>query len=453
MNDHGMDRGPLGILACAGSLPVEIAETARSGGRPVHIVGIEGFAEPEIAAYPHKVVSIGQVGGMLSSLRRAGCRQLVIAGALRRPNLLKVRVDHGFFRAIGTALSLTRGGDDSVLRRVVRFFEREGFEVVGVGDVAPHLLAGAGAFGHVTLTAAHMRAIARATALLRALGDFDIGQGAVATEDRIIAVEGVRGTDAMLEQIRKWQVEEGTRGAAGDAPGDGDFDGAVLVKMPKPGQEMRVDLPAIGPRTVERAHACGLAGIVVASGRALVLEREQMIERADAQGLFIAGIEDLAQSEGAQATTSAALDPLLFHPLGWHRAKAGERNDIAIGTKVISVLAAHGAGRAVVVVGEHVQGIDASLGVCRLLGSLGRSSHWGLRVFKRRIGVLVVSAIEDIGRDGAEIEATLDAVAGAGLAGVAVVAGDMGAPLAALLKEHAGRRGLFALVAETGRRV
>jgi DUF1009 family protein len=131
-----MDRDPLGILACAGSLPIEIAEAATNAGRSVHLVGIAGFAEPGIAAYSHTIVSLGQVGRMLSSLRGAGCRELVIAGALRRPNLLKVRVDHGFFRAIGTVLRLTRGGDDSVLRRIVRFFESEGFVVVGVDHSA-----------------------------------------------------------------------------------------------------------------------------------------------------------------------------------------------------------------------------------------------------------------------------------------------------------------------------
>ncbi len=265
---------------------------------------------------------------------------MVIAGALRRPNLLKVRVDYGFFRAIRTVLRLTRGGDDSVLRRVVRFFEGEGFEVVGVDQVAPHLLARAGAFGAVAPSPAHTRAIARASGLLRALGAFDIGQGAVATEDRIIAVEGVRGTDAMLDGIRKEQTEVPACGAANGS----DLAGAVLVKLPKPGQEMRVDLPAIGPRTVERAHACGLAGIVVAAGRALVLERSEMIAMADARGLFVGGIDDVAAP--AAGTSSSAADPLLFQPLGWHRAKAPERQDIAIGAQALAVIAAHNAGRA-----------------------------------------------------------------------------------------------------------
>lgn len=436
-----MDRGPLGILACAGSLPVEIAETARSNGRGVHLVGIEGFAEPGIAAYSHQIVNIGQVGGILSSFRRAGCRQLVIAGALRRPNLLKVRVDHGFFRAIRTVLRLTRGGDDSVLRRVVRFFEGEGFEVIGVDQVAPHLLAVAGPLGRFTPDASSARAIERASALLRALGPFDMGQGAVATEDRIVAVEGVRGTDPMLEQIRDAMAQDdGIRTA-----------GAVLVKMPKPGQELRVDLPAIGPRTVERAQACGLAGIVVAAGRALVLDRSRMIAMADEHGLFVVGIDDQRSATLADQAHAAGAAPT-FSPLGRTRAGASERRDAVLGARALAVVAAHGAGRSVVVSGEHVQGIDAGLGVGRLLRGLGRTSHWGLRVFKRRIGVLVVAAPEDLGTDAAAIDASLGLVGEAGLAGIAIVGRIEATEAAVLLREYADRHRLFVLAADTGKR-
>lgn len=436
-----MEQGSLGILACAGSLPVEIAEAALSEGRPVHIVGIEGFAEPGIAAYSHAVVNIGQVGGMLSSLRRAGCRQLVIAGALRRPNLLKVRVDHGFFRAISTALSLTRGGDDSVLRRVVRFFEKEGFEVVGVDQVAPHLLAPSGMLGRIAPSPASTRAVARAAALLRSLGAFDVGQGAVATEARIIAVEGVRGTDEMLAQIQAAQAD-GSGGAALTA------EGAVLVKMPKPGQEMRVDLPAIGPRTVERAHACGLAGIVVAAGKALVLDRPRMIELADSLGLFVLGIDSAHEADGsAPIVASRATDH--FRALSRTRAAASERQDAALGIRALAVLAAHDAGRAVVVVGEHVQGVDGALGIRRMLSGR-RTSHWGLRAFKRRIGVLVISRIDDAGADAVSVDAVLALVARAGLAGIAIAEPvDPQAPAARLLTSAADRLRLFVMAPDT----
>lgn len=432
-----MDQAPLGILACAGSLPTEIAEAARNAGRSVHIVGIEGFAEPEIAAYSHKIVNIGQVGGMLASLKQAGCRELVIAGALRRPNLLKIRVDHGFFRAIRTALSLTRGGDDSVLRRVVRFFESEGFEVIGVDSIAPHLLAPVGPLGRIAPNEASIRAMSRAAALLRALGAFDVGQGAVATDERIIAVEGVRGTDEMLEQIQSAGLGDGSGRALPTT-------GAVLVKMPKPGQELRVDLPAIGPRTIERAHACGLAGIVIAAGRALIIERARTIALADELGLFVAGID----SADGVAAAVAAVSPV-FRQIGSKRAGTSERRDALLGAQALAVLAAHDAGHAVVVLGEHVQRVDGALGIHRMLGGR-RPSHWGLRTFKRRMGVLVVSALEDIGADAESIDAVLALAARAALAGIVIAERvDAEQPLARLLAEAANRHRLFVLVPDT----
>jgi len=433
-----MDQGPLGILACAGSLPVEIAEAALKAGRQVHIVGIEGFAEPGIAAYSHTIQNIGQVGGMLTSLRRAGCRQLVIAGALRRPNLLKIRVDHGFFRAIKTALSLTRGGDDSVLRRVVRFFEKEGFEVIGVDQVAPHLLAPVGALGRLQPSPANVRAVARAASLLRALGAFDVGQGVVATEDGIIAVEGVRGTDEMLAQVEAAQV-------VGSGAPELAADGAVLVKMPKPGQELRVDLPAIGPRTVERTQACGLSGIVIAAGRSLVIERARTIALADELGLFIVGIEDGSAAEST-ASDCASLAPTAFRVIGGRRAAASERRDAEIGARALAVLTAHRAGRAVLVIGEHVQRVDGALGIHRMLSGR-RPNHWGLRTFKRRMGVLVVAAIEDIGTSAESIDPVLALAARAALAGVVIVGPvDVEAPLAHALVRAADRHRLFVMV-------
>ena len=431
-----MKQGPLGILACAGSLPVEIAEAARGSGRAVHIVGIEGFAEPEIAAYSHKIVNIGQVGGLLASLRQAGCRELVIAGALRRPNLLKIRVDHGFFRAIRTALSLTRGGDDSVLRRVVRFFEREGFVVVGVDSIAPHLLAPAGPLGRIEPSSAHVKAMSRAAGLLKALGTFDVGQGAVASEKRILAVEGVRGTGEMLEQVRLAREADGSGSSLQTS-------GAVLVKMPKPGQELRVDLPAIGPRTVERSHACGLSGIVIAAGRALVIERARTIALADELGLFIVGIDS---THGDGTLPAAALPaPAAFRQIGGRRAGTSERRDAILGAQALAVLAAHEAGRAVVVLGEHVQRVDSALGIQRMLSGR-RPSHWGLRTFKRRMGVLVVAAVEDIGTDAESIDAVLALVGRAALAGIAISDRvDATSPLARLLVHAADRRRLFVI--------
>ena len=170
-----------------------------------------------------------------------------------------------------------------------------------------------------------------------------------------------------------------------------------------------------------------------------------MIAMADELGLFVAGMDAEAEPGGA-APISASKPPDVFRLLGRVRAAASEREDAAIGARALAVLAAHGAGRAVVVVGEHVQGVDGALGIRRMLSGR-RTSHWGLRAFKRRIGVLVVAGIEDAGRDTESIDAVLALVARAGLAGI-VIAGnaDAEAPLAKLLTSAADRYRLFVMV-------
>lgn len=431
----GADHGPLGILACAGTLPIEIATRTRAAGRNVHIVAIEGFAATGIEHFAHTWASLGQVGRMVTSLRRAGCRDLVIAGALRRPNLWRLRIDHGFIRSIGTVLRMTRGGDDSVLRLIVRYFEGEGFAVRGVDEVAPELLAPTGPMGRVVPDASAMRAIERAAALIGALGQYDVGQAVVAGPEAIVAVEGARGTDAMLDQLAA------ARAAGGAMQGP-----LVLVKQPKPGQELRIDLPAIGPRTVDLGAAAGLTGVAILSGQSLVLERAATIAGADRAGLFVTGY---VRATREPAPPQATVRDVPWSLLGSRRPAARESRDIEIGRNVLDVLAAHDAGRAVVVAGEHVLALDAGLGIDVALAGVVRGSHWGLRVFKRRIGVLVVRATDVLGTDARTIAARVGAVEKAGLAGVAICeSGDANSVDA--LVQACGSRSLFVVAAIGG---
>lgn len=414
--DPGTD-APLGILAGGGGLPIEIAAAASGRGRAVHIVAIDGFAAPGVTAFPHSRVNLGQVGAMVASLRRAGCRDMVIAGSLERPNLLELRFDVGALKRWRVLLSLTRGGDDSVLRRVVRFFEGEGFRVLGAADVAPGLIATPGPFGKVVPGPAHAAAIDRAARLIAALGPFDVGQGVVATADRIVAVEGVRGTDGMLRDL-----EAGSPGGA-----------AVLVKLAKPGQEMRIDLPTIGPATIGRAATAGLAGIAVGAGAAIVLDRAETATAADRAALFLTGIGPVDTVATAVGTTSAAEPEIgalpLLSVLARRAPTPADRRDIAVARRLLSVLRAHGAGRAAVIGREHVRAIAASLPVDRVVAALGRDASWGRRAFRREIGILAL----DIGGDRPG-EPAADALPGvevfraalaAGLAGVVC----LGAPI------------------------
>lgn len=270
----------LGIVAGGGVLPVAVAEAAIGQGRGVFIVAFEGAADPAVTRFPHAWVRWGQVGRLLRLLKARRCEELVIVGGVRRPNLWRARPDWGLMRNLPLILSLASGGDDKVLSRVVKFFEEHGFSVRGAHEIAPHLLAPRGPFGARRPGAQDREDIALGLRVTEALGALDVGQGCVVARGYVLAVEAAEGTDAMLERcrgLRQW----GLRGAAG-----------VLVKRPKPGQEMRVDVPAIGPRTVRLAAEAGLAGIAVASGRVLLADAGAMIDEAERWGLFIAGVDE-----------------------------------------------------------------------------------------------------------------------------------------------------------------
>jgi DUF1009 family protein len=270
---------PLGIIAAGGAIPRAVAEAVLAMGRAVHVVALSGQADPAMERFPHDWVRIGQVGHIISALKKAGCRDVVIVGSLRRPNLWRAGVDWGLIRHFPTIWGLTRGGDDSILRRVVRFFEAQGFTVRGAHEFVPSLLAPSGAFGAVRPTAEHENDIARGFALLRATAPFDVGQAAVVARGYALAIEAAEGTDAMLKrcgELRQW----GRKGRSG-----------VLVKAPKAGQEMRVDMPAIGAHTVENVAAAGLAGIAVASGQVIIADLEETVRLADKHGVFVVGID------------------------------------------------------------------------------------------------------------------------------------------------------------------
>jgi DUF1009 family protein len=272
-------QGCLGVIACGGAMPLTVCEAAVAQGRRVHVVGFTGHADPRIANFPHDWVRLGQLGHLIGALRKAGCEDVVIIGTLRRPNIWKSGVDLGFFRHLPTILSLTRGGDDSLLKRVVRFFEGQGFRVRGAHEIAPSLVAPSGPLGGIAPETEAGGDIARGFALLAALAPFDVGQSAVIARGHVLAVEAAEGTDAMLRrcaELKQW----GGKSRAG-----------VLVKAPKHGQEMRVDMPVIGPRTVELAAAAGLAGIAVASGKVMIAEQAEMIQLADRQGVFVFGAD------------------------------------------------------------------------------------------------------------------------------------------------------------------
>ncbi len=272
---------PVAIICGGGGFPLAVAEAARRAGREVFLVGLHGAADPDIAVYPHMWLKLGEFGKLFRSLAERSVKELSIVGSLTRPDFSDLRLDFGGVRRLPDIARILRGGDDHALRGVVRFFEDEGYTVVGAHDLAPSLLLGEGPITTREPDAAAREDIALGVALGDALSAFDTGQSVVVANRRVVAVEAAEGTDAMVERVAQLRATGKLRlkGRCG-----------VLVKAPKRGQDLRVDLPAIGPRTIAAAAAAQLDGIALAAHGVLVLQRDDIAAEADRLGLFVAGV-------------------------------------------------------------------------------------------------------------------------------------------------------------------
>ncbi len=271
--------GRTAIVAGNGSLPVAVAESLRKlGGNPL-IVAIKGEAEPALYQGEHAEISIVELGGLVKILKAEGISNVVLAGGIRhRPEFrAALRPGNGNLVALYRFLRAFRLGDDGLLRAVIATIESYGFRVVGAHEIVPDILAPTPST--ITRKRADQDSIANMQAARRAatmIGSLDIGQAAIAVGGRVVALEGVEGTDAMLQRVAELRLAKRINRKGG-----------VLVKCAKPQQEVRADLPAIGISTVENAVKAGLKGIAIEAGRTLILGYEETIAAADKSGLFI----------------------------------------------------------------------------------------------------------------------------------------------------------------------
>lgn len=270
--------GPLAIVAGAGALPRLLAEACEAANQPYTVIEFPGT--PLVWAQGRDLIhaEFERPGAMFRAMRARGCHYAVLGGAMVRPHLRPWRFDWTFLRIATKLLRANRDGDDTTLRRVIRMFEDDGFEVLAAHELREDLLARDGVLTRAAPTKQDAQDAARAARIVAALGAVDVGQGAVVAQGVCLAVESIQGTDRMLDFVAA--TDPKTRP-------DPKMGRGVLLKAPKPGQDLRVDLPAIGPDTVDGAARAGLAGIVVQADGVMLLERDEMIARANRHGLFI----------------------------------------------------------------------------------------------------------------------------------------------------------------------
>ena len=266
----------LGMIAGGGMMPVEIIRHCNQNNRAIFVVGIEPFAkEEELKDAPHIFAKMGEVGKILKAFKQNNVHNIVLAGGIKRPALKELIPDWEGAKLLAK-LAIRKMSDDNMFRMVIDEIEQRGFHVVGIEEVVPEMMFSEGVYGKVKPSNEDMDDIRRGITVAKAIGTVDVGQAVVVQEGIVLAMEAVEGTDQMLSRAASLRKP-------GKAP--------VMVKVLKPGQDMRVDLPAIGLQTIELLKKNGIKGIAVEAGGILLIERDVVIETADREGIFIIGMK------------------------------------------------------------------------------------------------------------------------------------------------------------------
>ena len=270
----------IGLIAGGGRLPEYVHEAAVEAETLGLVIALDPFVPAQKFAKAERL-RLGQFGKLVRRLKKANCTHICFAGIVKRPDFKRLKPDLKTMRHLPGTIRAAGQGDDSLMRHILGLFEQEGFKIVSPQEVCADLMLGEGVIGAVPLSNEHRDDALEACKVAAAIGELDIGQAAVVARGVTLAVEAQEGTDDML--IRLLNLPPELRGTPEQRLG-------VLAKIVKPKQDVRVDLPTLGPRTVQHAAEAGLAGIVAEAGGAFLIERDEMMRLADEAGLFIAGL-------------------------------------------------------------------------------------------------------------------------------------------------------------------
>jgi UDP-2,3-diacylglucosamine hydrolase len=278
-----MPAGPIAVLAGAGQLPIQLVNHLERTGQEVRVLAFRGFAEAEMQRRADATVDLLDLKTIMSTLEGWRPQAVSLVGAVRRPGFSALLSAYSLLRNMHEVKEVITRGDDQVLRGAVMLLEERGHRVVGAHELAPDLVAARILSGAREPGADDRWTIALGLDLLKSLSAFDIGQGAVIARRHVLAIEGPEGTDQMMRRVMKMrQSWFGLRRQE---------EGGVLIKAAKRGQDLRVDMPTIGPRTIVEAAKAGLSGIAIGAGSTFVLEQEKTLRTADRLGLFLIAVD------------------------------------------------------------------------------------------------------------------------------------------------------------------
>lgn len=279
-----MSNDTIGLISGGGQLPLLLARAARASGKRVVAVGIKNEVNSQLAQEvdEYTVINLGQLGRLIKSLRSAGVERAIMAGSIGKTKLFKDFLPD--LKAINEFRKMRHRGDNSLLTGLAEVLGREGITITAAHELVPELLAPEGLYTAGKPNERQWDDIALGWEVADRVGRLDIGQCVVVSHGVVTAVEAIEGTDKTIER--------GGRLGAGDA---------VVIKRCKPNQDLRFDLPAIGPDTIEAMASTGCTALAVEAGRSMVFDRPELVERADKYGISVLGLTESQAAGGKSA--------------------------------------------------------------------------------------------------------------------------------------------------------
>lgn len=276
MNNTISDK--IGIIAGGGQFPLLFAKAARKQGLRVYAAAHQGETDKALAGYVNRLqwVKLGQLGKIIDFFKHEGVRKTVFLGSITKTNIFRdVRPD---LTGMGLWNKIQIKQDDAILRAVADRLEKDGIEVVSSTGYVPELLFPKGILTRRKPTREQKKDIEFGWKIARSLGRLDIGQCVVVRNQTVLAVEAIEGTDAAIRRGGSLGREK-----------------TVVVKLRKPNQDLRFDLPAIGRQTVAIMMEVKAAVLAVEAGYALFFDKEEVIQAADNAGIIIVGVTESAE--------------------------------------------------------------------------------------------------------------------------------------------------------------
>lgn len=275
---HAAQKGTLGIIAGNGTLPKALVDVCRAEKRPFFVLALKKHTDktwltPDV---PHAFVRIGSVGKAFRLLKKNHVREIVFIGGVRRPSFTELFPDWCGWRFL-VSLGFRAWGDNHLLSAIIRRVEQEGFRVIGADSLVPSLLTPQGILTRQKPSKQDWDDIHHGFQTAQILGRADVGQAVIVQQGLVLAVEGIEGTAALIAR---------TKALKRKGPG------GTLIKVAKPQQDRRVDLPTIGPDTLQALFDAGFVGVALEAGASLLAEAEKTVQTADRLGLFIIGVKD-----------------------------------------------------------------------------------------------------------------------------------------------------------------